>query len=281
MFSGRRTEMSVDTWLFQMRQYFDNCKAEDNQKVPYASSLLKDDAIIWWRNHLESAENNHEEGIKHWDDFKKAITEQFKYVNARKIARDKLAVIQQKKSVQEYATEYRSLLLEIPGMLEEEKVDRFIRGLKDYTRLETELRDPDSLSDAIKIAERHDSITLPYQKKVIDPIKKAQTTVQDFGSTPIEIDSKKKPAWRNPICYLCDEAGHVVKNCPLKKQLKKSLSSVNKKVVTRYHQQNKAIPQDKNINIKPDTDNNELLNIYEDKPSKLFVLKGVISQVPA
>ena len=67
----------------------------------------------------------------------------------------------------------------------------------------------------------------------------------------------------------------------MKKQLKKSLSSVNKKVVTRYHQQNKAIPQDKNINIKPDTDNNELLNIYEDKPSKLFVLKGVISQVPA
>ena len=177
-----------------MRQYFDNCKAEDNQKVPYASSLLKDDAIIWWRNHLESAENNHEEEIKHWDDFKKAITEQFKYVNARKIARDKLAVIQQKKSVQEYATEYRSLLLEIPGMLEEEKVDRFIRGLKDYTRLETELRDPDSLSDAIKIAEHHDSITLPYQKKVIDPIKKAQTTVQDFGSTPIEIDSRKKPA---------------------------------------------------------------------------------------
>jgi len=143
------------------------------------------------------------------------------------------------------------------------------------------LRDPDSLSDAIKIAEHHDSITLPYQKKVIDPIKKAQTTVQDFGSTPIEIDSRKKPAWRNPICYLCDEAGHVVKNCPLKKQLKKSLSSVNKKVVTRYHQQNKAIPQNKNINIKSDTDNNELLNIYEDKPSKLFVLKGVISQVPA
>ena len=40
---------------------------------------------------------------------------------------------------------------------------------------------------------------------------------------------------KNPTCYLCDKAEHVVKDCPLKKQLKKDSSFSNKKVITKYY----------------------------------------------
>ena len=46
-FTGQHDEMIVDTWLFQMHQYFEACKVEDDIKVPYASSLLKEDAAVW------------------------------------------------------------------------------------------------------------------------------------------------------------------------------------------------------------------------------------------
>jgi len=92
--------------------------------------------------------------------------------------------------VQDYATEFRSLLLEIPGMQEEEKIDRFIRGLKDNIRMEVELREPADLNEAIKIADRYDSIAFRYQKKVSEPIKKVRSSQQELRPIPMELDSR-------------------------------------------------------------------------------------------
>jgi len=46
-YRGHRNEISVDTWLFQMHQYFEICYTNEITKVPFASSLLKDNAGIW------------------------------------------------------------------------------------------------------------------------------------------------------------------------------------------------------------------------------------------
>ena len=88
----------------------------------------------------------------------------------------------------------------------------------------------------------------------------------------MEIDSRKnkKSIRKNLTYYLCDEAGHVVKDCSLKKQLKKDSPSSNKKVVTKYYQQDRIDPQDFEFEIRVDTNSNKLLNIYEDKSSKLL-----------
>ena len=125
-FSGRHDKSSVEAWLFQLRQYFETCKMKGSVQVSFAASLLRDDAAIWWRNHVEQSDIGQEILIENWKDFKTALIEQFKPVNSRKIARDKLAKLKQSRSVQEYATIFRSLVLEIIGISEDEKVDRFI-----------------------------------------------------------------------------------------------------------------------------------------------------------
>lgn len=43
-------------------------------------------------------------------------------------------------------------------MMEVEKFDKFIRGLKDRTIQEVDIRDPKSLGEAIRNADRYDSI---------------------------------------------------------------------------------------------------------------------------
>jgi hypothetical protein len=86
IFSGRQDKSSVEAWLFQLRQYFDTCKMRGPVRVTFAASLLRDDAAVWWRNHVEQSDLSHEELITDWEDFKKMLVQQFKPVNAIKLA---------------------------------------------------------------------------------------------------------------------------------------------------------------------------------------------------
>ena len=145
---------------------------------------------------MKSADAGHEQRIDNWHAFKYALQDQFKPVNSVKTARDKLVKLQQRKSVQEYAAQFRSLVLEIPGISEDEKLDRFIRGLKENTRMEVECKEPNNLNDAIKIADRYDSIAFKYQKNRMDYPKKWNSPVKDLGPAPMELDAKRPNRWQ-------------------------------------------------------------------------------------
>jgi hypothetical protein len=83
----------------------------------------------------------------------------FKPVNAKKIARDKLAALRQTHSVVKYNYEITQLFLEIGDVHESEKLDRYVRGLKDKVRMEVELAEPTTLAQAMAKAQRVDGIT--------------------------------------------------------------------------------------------------------------------------
>ena len=46
MFSGRRNE-SLDSWLFQVEQYMELCKLPVQVYVQYATTLLRENAMVW------------------------------------------------------------------------------------------------------------------------------------------------------------------------------------------------------------------------------------------
>src|SRR5687767_2599910 len=107
-----------------MCQYFDTCKAMEDEKVPYVASMLKDDAAVWWRNHIDQADNNEVLRITNWKSFKTALLKQFKPVNASQVAKDCLAVLRQEKSVQKYITVFCGLVLQITDINKAEQKDR-------------------------------------------------------------------------------------------------------------------------------------------------------------
>jgi hypothetical protein len=94
-----------------------------------------------------------------WDQFYRGLVRMFKPVNAKKIARDKLAALKQTHSVAKYNYDIGQLFLEIGDIHDSEKLDRYIRGLKDKIRMEVELAEPTTLADAMAKAQRVDGIT--------------------------------------------------------------------------------------------------------------------------
>ena len=74
-----------------------------NLTVLYAAILLKDNAMAWWRHHVDLSDRKIVPRKTGWEDFCAAIQLAFEPVNRFKIARDKLAEVKQRGSVQAYA----------------------------------------------------------------------------------------------------------------------------------------------------------------------------------
>src|SRR3954471_10877722 len=97
-----------------------------------------------------------------WEEFEELLTEKFKLVNTIKAARDKLATLKQTGSVKAYNDLFLGTILDIPTISEEEQLDRYTWGLKEKVHIKVELREPNTLKEAIRIADRYDTISFAY-----------------------------------------------------------------------------------------------------------------------
>jgi hypothetical protein len=141
----------VDLWLFTMERYCDAVKMQAEQRVPFAATFLRSGAATWWRAHLTLVREEKEQLITDWSRFSASITAQFKPVNWRKIARDKLHNLRQIGSVSQYVYTFHALCLDVGNISEDEKLDRFIRGLKPRVQQEVELADPKRLRQQCRL----------------------------------------------------------------------------------------------------------------------------------
>lgn len=83
---------------------------------------------------------------------------QFVPVESWQVARDKLARLNQRTSVATYNEEFTSLMLSIPDMTEQDRVDKYVRGLKLGPKKEVMIRRCKTLADAMATADRVDAV---------------------------------------------------------------------------------------------------------------------------
>src|ERR1700682_2438211 len=148
----------VDAWIFQVLQYAHLTGIREEDRAKWAATYLSGKAATWWRGLVMQQPDTDIDAIT-WDQFASGLVSMFKPVNAKKIARDKLAVLRQTHSVAKYNYDIGQLFLEIGDIHDTEKLDRYIRGLKDKVRMEVELTEPTTLAVAMSKAQRVDGIT--------------------------------------------------------------------------------------------------------------------------
>ena len=78
----------LDTWLFQVQEHLQLTVIPVRGHVPYAASLLRGNAALWWRELCEA----HNRPTT-WDDFCRLLREQFRPENYSRHGRDELADI--------------------------------------------------------------------------------------------------------------------------------------------------------------------------------------------
>ena len=80
----------LDTWLFQVREHLELSTVPAGAYVAYAASLLRSNTAMWWREACEA----HRRPAT-WEDFCRALRDQFRPEDYGHRGRDELATMQQ------------------------------------------------------------------------------------------------------------------------------------------------------------------------------------------
>lgn len=158
-YDGKRDSLVVNTWIHKVQDYFSivefgnpTLQLTDEMKIRYACTCLSGIASNWWYTKLQS-----ENYPTTWADFKTELRKEFIPQDSIRRARDKLRRLVQRTSVSTYLNEFRNIVLTISSIGEDEKLDKFVSGLKPQIRIEVLKSNPQSLDEACNIALNVDS----------------------------------------------------------------------------------------------------------------------------
>jgi hypothetical protein len=217
-FHGTGDATRVRQWTFEVDTYFAAAGTPTAARVPFAATLLRGSALLWWQS-LGEAQRPGD-----WETFKQALIAYHQPQGATAAARDSLARLTQRASVAQYAKTFRELALNVPDITDAEKLDRFKRGLKTDVRLHVALANPGTFEAAVAIANQVDDILFSNRRgyrenaHATQPPQRSQPTPMELGSLERRrlTDQQREELRRKGCCFYCREPGHVAAQCPKK-----------------------------------------------------------------
>ena len=138
-----------------MDQYFLLTNMPVPKQAPFVSTLLRDEALLWYRSSYETWDPA---TPLTWSILRASMREYFAPPNEDRRLQDEWANLKQYETIFEYVSVLTALAMRIPGLAHTQILDKFIRGLKPKTRIEVELRDPRTPNEAYHLANRFDRI---------------------------------------------------------------------------------------------------------------------------
>lgn len=212
LFSGKPG--TVEAWCSHMDSYVRTSSPGEACRI--ACTYLDGEAFNWWHTYRVQTD------VPDWTSLRNALIRRFSPLNKVQAARNKLHSWRQIKDVATFNKSFLSIILDIPEITEEEKIDRYSRGLKreiweplcirTYTELEALMMDALRVEAAKSGSARMTTGTGPSSAKAAS-----------VGAVPMDISSikvqkltpeERQRCMREGLCLRCREKGHLAKDCP-------------------------------------------------------------------
>lgn len=149
-FRGAGALLSLPGWISSMRVYLMAAGEPTERWIALACTYLTGSAASWYK-HREEAMRQH--GITDsWDAFIRDLMTYFQPIDVHTLARDKLYNLRQIHSVQNYNSTFMDLIANIIDMTEDEKVDKYIRGLQPAIQHLVMIENCTTLTTAMQVA---------------------------------------------------------------------------------------------------------------------------------
>ena len=231
-YSGVKDYTTIENWIASVNSYFALTDAKAPHVYHYLNINFTDEAAIWFRYHYREDQAT----TFTWEEVRTALRNFFIPPNKDRRLHDEWAQLRQIITVAEYVGCFYKLGMQLPSMEPAHLLDKFLRGLKPKTRMELELKDPQILAEAIRLADRFNSIV--YRKTVsLTPSTFSHSHSDEYesGGEPMQIDSMrvKSKTPQNPTlkklaaeerthlrnigaCFRCRKTGHLSREYPSK-----------------------------------------------------------------
>ncbi|KAF3771604.1 hypothetical protein EJ110_NYTH60042 [Nymphaea thermarum] len=226
-YKGTRDSREIDNFLFQVEYYLDlQGIVGDDLQIKTTAMLLEGDAVAWWRRKRLDIQK----GICTIDtfgDFQRELKTYFMPPNAMRHAYRMVGELKHTRSLRDYVWAYQRLMLDVPDMQEQDKLNWFILGLQSWAQSEVERSNPGTLEDAYVVAERLADTQRKSYTNAFKPSKKPdhggkkddRRERKDEPSTQHQAERRtffhKSDNSQNRVtkCWFCD-GNHLAKQCP-------------------------------------------------------------------
>lgn len=236
-FAGTETPLQAEQWLTHTEQLLQAARIADADRVDVVTIQLTDLAHIWWK-----AETERLEKPISWDTFATSFLEKF-FPGTAKIEMESefISLIQDERSVDEYAAEFTRLGRFAPKLVADEadRARRFLRGLNfslqdhlaalplsTYADVLTAARKQEQVQKRKKAAQRASAPTPkpsggPIRRPAPAPTARAQPYPPAGDKKDIPCSYCHRPGHlrkdcrrANGLCLACGSKDHTIKDCP-------------------------------------------------------------------
>ena len=229
-FKGDRS--SLGTWLLAMESDFKYYNiTTDDSCISHATGFLEGSAHTWWFGIVAAASRGVELLPDTWEAFKDTICLRFQRTHEQHALHDDLRALHQQGTLDVYVEKFQSLLSQINDISEMTTIQTFVTGLKSLSRRELTYRRPNTLTEAIKLAQDYDAAlastgtvrdrsSAMHHRSSAMPRFAPQVGGADPASTvtPMELHglsvAQREQYMREGRCFLCAQTGHRQRFCP-------------------------------------------------------------------
>lgn len=194
------------TWEFDMQAHLEYARITDpGEQLRLGVTQLEGPAKLCWRNHVANTTDpatgqptaarcqNLTQLVE------RILRPEFLSANHVQAARNELSQCFQAGSVTDYVYRFRQICLRIPGLALDEKLHRFLEGLKDHIRYQLALNPPADFEAACAAAERIAAAKRTSFHRTSDrAVSPAWSDRSEAETTPMEINSLRDRAPARP-----------------------------------------------------------------------------------